>query len=331
MRLMLLRPNLTTLTAILLLVSANWAPAADIPSSQDHALVGRYSGSNIVYHRQAAFDEAALLQQPHDYTILLEANRLDDRTGPEWLRLEGAVTEIRYDIPQGRSSLEVVRTYEQALKDKGFKSEFDCVDKACFAGGLQDPYLLGQQLDPTNGVSTSYFDHVRYFLASRNGTEGAIHVAILVGEDKGTVTAFVKVVEARAMETGNMDLKTASVIETELQANGAVNLYGVLFDTDDDAVRPDSRPALDEIGKLLTANPQMRIEIVGHTDDVGTDEYNLDLSSRRAANVVAVLVTGYSIAAERLSSSGAGESSPVAPGVTAEDRAQNRRVEIVAK
>ena len=330
MRLTLLRPSLT-LPVVLLLVSASWASAVDAPGSADHPLVGRYAGSNIVYYRQVAFDEVALLKQPHDYYALLEANRLEDRTGAEWLRLEGAVTEIRYDVPQGRSSLEVVRTYEQSLKDRGFTPEFDCADKACFAGSLQDPYLLGQQLDPTNGVSTSYFDHVRYFLASRNGTEGAIHVAILVGEDKGTVTAFVKVVEARAMETGNMDLKTASVIETELQANGAVNLYGILFDTDDDAVRPDSRPALDEIGKLLTANPQMRIEIVGHTDDVGTDEYNLELSSRRAANVVEALITGYSIAADRLSSTGAGESSPVASGVTAEDRARNRRVEIVAQ
>lgn len=331
MMVMQLRPGLTTLTAMLVLASANWASAVDALGSADHPLVGRYAGSNIVYYKLAAFDEVALLKQAHNYSILLEANQLQDRSGAEWLKLEGAVTEIRYDVPPGRSSLEVIRNYEQTLKDGGFTPEFDCTDKDCFAGNLLDPYLLGQQLDPTNVVSTAYFDRVRYVLAKRNGPKGVVYASIIVGEDKGTVTAFVKVVETGPMETGKIELKTASAIEAELQASGSVDLYGIFFDTNDDAVKPDSRPALDEIGKLLTANPQMRLRIVGHTDDVGTSEYNRDLSIRRAANVVEALVSEYGIAADRLSSSGAGESSPVTSNATPEDQARNRRVEIVAQ
>ena len=98
-----------------------------------------------------------------------------------------------------------------------------------------------------------------------------------------------------------------------------------------DVVRPESKPALAEIAKALTAKPTLRVEIVGHTDDRGTAAYNLDLSRRRAANVEAALVREHGIAAGRLTSSGAGSGAPVASNDTEEGRAKNRRVELVAR
>src|SRR5690606_12633800 len=89
--------------------AAGAARAADEPGSADPPLSGRYHGATIVHYRPAAFDEIALLHAPHDYTALLERDALSDRSGPEWLRLEGRLTRIRYEVPPGRSSLEVMR------------------------------------------------------------------------------------------------------------------------------------------------------------------------------------------------------------------------------
>jgi OOP family OmpA-OmpF porin len=87
----------------------------------------------------------------------------------------------------------------------------------------------------------------------------------------------------------------------------------------------------DEIAKLLQEKPELKLKIVGRTDNKGTPEYNLDLSSRRAANVVVALTGSYGIAADRLTSGGAGLTQPIASNDTEEGRAKNRRVELVAQ
>jgi outer membrane protein OmpA-like peptidoglycan-associated protein len=87
----------------------------------------------------------------------------------------------------------------------------------------------------------------------------------------------------------------------------------------------------DEIAKLLQEKPELKLKIVGHTDNKGTPEYNLDLWSRRAANVVVALTGSYGIAADRLTSEGAGLTQPIASNDTEEGRAKNRRVELVAQ
>ena len=81
----------------------------------------------------------------------------------------------------------------------------------------------------------------------------------------------------------------------------------------------------------MKQDAELKLQIIGHTDNKGTDEYNLDLSKRRAARVVEALVTDYGISSDRLSSSGAGATSPVASNDDEEGRAKNRRVELLAK
>lgn len=83
---------------------------------------------------------------------------------------------------------------------------------------------------------------------------------------------------------------------------------------------------LDKLAEVLTANPDTNINIYGHTDSKGSDEYNLTLSQKRADNVKAYLVTK-GIAASRLFSKGEGEAYPIASNDTEEGRAKNRRVE----
>lgn len=304
--------------------------AADEPGSKDHPLLGRFEGSEISFYKTADFDEAALLQAPHNLSALLDRDALKDRSGPEWLNVEGRVTMIRYAIPTGHSSLEVTRNYEAALKAKGFTIAFSCIDQACLEGKLRDPYLLGQQIDTANNLSTAYFDHARYMLAKADLPQGQVYASILTGEDKDVVTAFVEVVETKAMETNKIVSVKADQMEQALEANNKIDIYGILFDFDKATLRPESKPTMDEIAKLLRDKPDLRLQIVGHTDNVGKPDYNLNLSARRAESVLTALVQDYTIAPDRLSSSGAGQTVPVASNDTDEGRAKNRRVELKA-
>jgi outer membrane protein OmpA-like peptidoglycan-associated protein len=307
------------------------ARAEDVAGSKDHPLLGRYEGASIVYYKASDFEELVFLKAPHDYGSLLERNATDDRSGPEWLKLQGRATEIRYEVPAGRSSLEVFTNYDLALKAKGFETIFSCADKACFTGSMNDLYLLEQQLDPTNGVSTAYSGHARYLLAKLDRPEGHVYTSVFVGEENGQTVVFLRVLEAKSMETDRIATVKADEMKSDLEASGRINIYGIQFDFDRDTIKPESKATLDEIAKLLTDKPDLRLDIVGHTDGQGTEAYNLDLSNRRAANVVAALIGNYAIDQTRLSSRGAGMSQPVASNDTEDGRAKNRRVELVAK
>jgi outer membrane protein OmpA-like peptidoglycan-associated protein len=105
-------------------------------------------------------------------------------------------------------------------------------------------------------------------------------------------------------------------------------LRGVNFDFDKSNIRPDARPILDEAIRVLKAEPDIRVRIEGHTDSIGTEQYNLRLSQRRADAVRQYLING-GIAASRLEAVGKGESNPVASNDTADGRAQNRRAELI--
>jgi outer membrane protein OmpA-like peptidoglycan-associated protein len=319
--------------ALTLALFASMASAAaeDIAGSADHPLLGRYKNASIVYYKAADFDELVFLKAPHDYGALLERNATDDRSGPEWLTLQGRATEIRYEVPAGRSSLEVLTNYDLALKAKGFQTVFTCADKACFKGSMNDLYLLEQQLDPTNGLSTAYSGHARYLLAKLDRPEGHVYASVFAGEDGGQTVVFVRVLEAKSMETDRIVVIKAAEMQSGLEANGRINLYGIQFDFDQATIKGESKPTLDEIAKLLADKPDLKLDIVGHTDGVGTEAYNLDLSNRRAGNVVAALIGTYGIDQARLSSRGAGMSQPIASNDSDDGRAKNRRVELIAK
>jgi outer membrane protein OmpA-like peptidoglycan-associated protein len=118
-------------------------------------------------------------------------------------------------------------------------------------------------------------------------------------------------------------------IAEELAAAGRVDVYGIYFDFDSDVLKPESAPVLREIAAALAAQPDWRLSIEGHTDAVGADAHNLDLSQRRAAAVKAALVANHQVAAARLSTAGFGASRPKETNDTIEGRARNRRVELV--
>ena len=114
-----------------------------------------------------------------------------------------------------------------------------------------------------------------------------------------------------------------------LSANGRVATHGILFDVGSDHIRAESTPTLKTISDMLTAHPELKLTIEGHTDNVGDAQSNQALSERRATAVKQYLITMSHVDAARLSAKGYGATKPIAPNTTAEGRQENRRVELV--
>jgi OOP family OmpA-OmpF porin len=115
----------------------------------------------------------------------------------------------------------------------------------------------------------------------------------------------------------------------EVQNDQIVIHEKIQFDTDRATIRPASNGLMEEITQVIASNPQLhKISIEGHTDDVGNDKRNQQLSEERAIAVRKYLVQ-HGIALERLTVKGWGETKPIADNSTAEGREQNRRVEFI--
>lgn len=119
-------------------------------------------------------------------------------------------------------------------------------------------------------------------------------------------------------------------VERQLVEEGRIILHDVKFDFDRASLRPESLPILDEVGRALERHPELRIEIQGHTDWIGSDQYNLQLSQRRAQAVLDYMLRNFpGLEPGQYTTRGYGESRPIATNETDAGRQENRRVEFV--
>lgn len=317
------RPSRIALATLVCLMAVS-ASAKDKEGSKDHPLIGRYAGSEITAYKVAEFNEQRFVNAPLDI-------RADGETFTEAnsFKVEGRITDIRYDAPKDRSALEIMRNYEESLKSKGFEAVYACANESCFKGKTS---LYRFNFVAGDGpINYRYDTGVRYLLAKATRPSGDVYAAIVIGESKGNPLVHVIAADLKPMETGQIAFIDASAMAQSMAANGRVALYGILFDFDKAEIRAESRPTLDEIAKFLKASPALSVVVTGHTDSKGAFDYNVDLSKRRAAAVVAELTSRYGIAAARLTPFGAGMASPIAPNEDEAGRARNRRVELVER
>jgi OOP family OmpA-OmpF porin len=122
---------------------------------------------------------------------------------------------------------------------------------------------------------------------------------------------------------------TASSMFEALNRDGHITLY-INFDFGKSTIRDESKPVIDQIVQMMKANPDLKIGVEGHTDNVGTPASNKTLSEARAKSVVSAIVA-QGVSADRLSPSGFGQDKPIADNNMEEGRAKNRRVELVKK
>jgi outer membrane protein OmpA-like peptidoglycan-associated protein len=116
-------------------------------------------------------------------------------------------------------------------------------------------------------------------------------------------------------------------MKAELDRACKVPVYGLNFDFDKATLRADSEAALNNILEVLTTYPDLRVELAGHTDNVGKADYNVKLSDARV-NTVRGWLVGKGVKADRLTAKGYGAAQPVADNDSPEGRAKNRRVEL---
>jgi hypothetical protein len=122
---------------------------------------------------------------------------------------------------------------------------------------------------------------------------------------------------------------TEGELEKHLAVEKHVDVYGIYFDFASDRLRPESTPVLSEIAGVLANNTAWTLTINGHTDNIGGDSSNLELSRRRSESVRRALVEQYHIKPARLITAGFGASQPKESNATSEGRGKNRRVELV--
>jgi len=298
----------------LLAALAGAAQGTDVEGSKDHPLVSRYPGSIITVYHTVEFDE-----------FTLPLGKLKENKPEKTQHLEGKITRIVYDAPAGRSLLEIYRNYESALKKAGFEILFACVNNEGCGEGSPSLYAASGDEDWNWGSGQ------RYLSAKGSRPEGDVYVSLHIGQwadlTRGA-SIVLYVVEVKRME-GDLVKVDAAALASDLTKTGHSAVYGIYFDTGKAEVKPESEDALKEIAKLLAQDAQLKLLVVGHTDNVGTLASNMDLSKRRADAVVQVLAGKYGIAAARLTAQGAGPLAPVASNKGEEGRAKNRRVELV--
>jgi len=293
-----------------LLVPILGAQAQDHEGCKDHPLISRYPGSTLTDCLQKDFDQFNL-------PVGKNAEGKFLKTEP----LEGKITAIQYEAPQGRSVLEVFRNYQSALSKAGFQTILSCVThQPCWDDLMQVGALYN------GGWEHWGYSDLHYVSAKLARRQGDAYVSLFVGNEPAEVLLYV--VETKPMESGLITVNAAA-LQGGLAQVGHVEVPGIFFDFGKSDVKPESKPAFDEVAKMLKANPSMRVWVVGHTDNVGTLDANMKLSEARAASVAKALVTNYGINTARLKGCGAGPLAPVASNKTEEGRAKNRRVELV--
>ncbi|MBN8550432.1 MAG: OmpA family protein [Deltaproteobacteria bacterium] len=241
------------------------------------------------------------------------------------LKPRGQVVQIAYRLAPGNAPLEVIENYKKSYADQGFTVLKDSSPIARAESAGDDRDLL---LKRAEGDSESYL-FVQSFTVKSSWKAGATreYFGSLVKLNAGEVIVLVQLVAPKAI-TGRMVKEDVSYILKQLQSQGKVSLYGIYFDVDKTDLKPESDVVLTEIGKALNEDSALRVNIVGHTDNTGSQAHNQNLSQGRAQAVVAALVSR-GVAASRLTSEGKGDSQPVANNDSEEGRAKNRRVELV--
>jgi OmpA-OmpF porin, OOP family len=314
-------------TVLFLAVMAN---AQDVVGSKDPAGMKRYEGSELIGYRAPKFDE-----------YLLPLGTPTSMAPPVYAKskqIEGLVSYYTYLAPEGRTPAELFRNYKQEFQRLGIQTLYEknagqagwfgpTLDKIAEDSDLSQ-ILAYDEADERIMVGKSKDAGPSYYLVFVTAyKDGVISERLQSKVQKGRALAQLVVVTPEQMEK-KMAFVNADDMKQALHESGKVALYGVYFDTDKDVVKSESQPTLEEIAKLLKGEPPLRLHVVGHTDNQGKAEYNLDLSRRRAASVVRELAK-MGIAANRLDSFGCGLYSPVASNGTEEGRAKNRRVELV--
>jgi len=298
---------------ILFLFVSSFAQAQD-----NTEVISLYSGSKLFFDNDAGF-------QSHYYL----SNAVTMKS------IDGNMRRQFCSVPEGISPYEVIKNYEKAILDKGgtiihlskdayrhvsevsgetvyFIKEFFTEGRVAYRdlwGYMQlpseaDDYVVGKIATPAAdiyiSVASAQIDNITYY----------------------TLVTLV----AEPMDMNNV---TLNIVNEGLAKDGKVAIYDIYFDTGKSEIKEESSAALMIIADFLKGNTDKKFIIVGHTDNVGQFDSNIELSNQRANAVINELLSKHGADPAQLKPYGVGSVSPVFSNQTEEGRSRNRRVELV--
>ncbi len=303
----------------------------DIEGSKDHPLISRYPGSHIAYYDEQEYSMYSIATGPVT----------GYKTISEWTDVEGKFTRIYYELEDNTSITQIFTNYRNAMEKAGF----DVLAKGLFkdrnvkndvGGGSWLGTFYAKNNYPTNanilmGAGSATSGGTCFIAGKLSKPSGTAYVVVAGKEysDKKKIY-MIDIIEETKMKDDLIKINADEMLKG-IKAEGKIALYGIFFDFDKADVKPESEPILKEIVSLLKKDSKLNLFVVGHTDNKGKFDYNVDLSKRRAAAVVKELTTKYGVSPNRLSPDGVGPLAPVSTNDIEDGRKLNRRVELVAR
>ncbi|MEI6667476.1 MAG: OmpA family protein [Acidobacteriota bacterium] len=290
--------------ALWLFAAAPVSAQQDLEGCKDHPLFTRFPNVHIVDCHSSQFDLRA-------FPVGVPAKE-DSNT--KSVEVEGAVRWIGYQLNEGAqapSGLQIMRNFEAAAKKAGGTIE------GRYPGWCKANYD-GEHMPRMGNGCLSYALTMKFVSGGKE-----TWAFLQASEDAGSYEMTVSEREEMKQEI------SVNELVDKLAKDGFIALY-INFETGKATINPDSAKTLDAAASALKASAGLRVEVGGHTDNVGTAEANLKLSQDRAQAVMAALVER-GITRDRLTAKGYGQTSPVSDNRTEEGRAKNRRVELVKK
>jgi len=305
--------------------------AQGISGAKDHPMLTRYPASVIKWYDVQTY-------MPYDIAV---GPITGYRSIDKWVKTQGQMTRIYYELTGERTHGDVYANYKKALTDAGFdliadgfqaqSSRVPTVGSRSWLGVQYHANALpaGAGIKLLQGSSTS--GGSAFLAAKKTRAAGEVYVAIGITQQRADLVTFmIDVVEVAEVETDLVSID-AEAMGADIDEYGKVALYGLYFDHNKSTLAKASQPALEEITKLLKARPTLKVYVVGHTDSTGTYAYNVKLSEDRAHAIVKALVQDYGIARARLEPHGVGPLTPVFSNGSEPGRKKNRRVELVER
>lgn len=305
--------------ALAVVITAGSASASDA-----RADLGAPKGAVQTAHTERAFDSYPLPIAP--FTSNSDAVQA----------IEGRVVWSAYQLESDASTIDIMHGYEQRLGTQGFETLFACAAEFC--GGFD--FRFGAALLPPPDMLIDVADFVQ--LSARRASPEA-YGSVLISRVLDqiyiqTVLAVpaqpsVTVSQTPAAETPRdrviLPVEERALVD-QLVRDGHVPVSGLEFASGGAALSASSTNALDLLGRILNRDSELNVVIVGHSDNQGGLDPNIELSRRRAESVVAALIER-GVPKAQLTARGVGFLVPVTSNATAEGRAVNRRVELVLR
>ncbi len=301
----------------------------DKAGSTDSELISRYPDSWIIEYSNNEYDQYIIALSKERGNVPGKIYSLKDHQ-----IIEGKRTSIDYQASDGSSQLLIHKNYENALKEKGYKILFSCFRNECDADGYSVVTQLSEgKYIPEISRSNAYLGaNASYLVAEKELNGQKTTVAVMSGYNERSQSDGL-VYRIDIIQSESMDLSKITVddIASKMKTDGKMAVYGIQFDFNSAAIRPESQETLTTIAAYLKNNPEINVFVVGHTDNVGNLESNLTLSQNRAESVARELINKYKISTSRVTAKGVAMLSPVSTNSTEQGRTLNRRVEIVKK